>query len=286
MCFLWASNGSYWYPFRNRSTQTRAQAQQTSPRGSNISLFKTSLREEPWNTTHQQPRRVLQEALHVATSGKSWLGSREKIFYLEDSRGASAWNLSSILLRIGAHRVGRTVRKIFRFNSGAPRYRTVIRFAIPNAIIYLIQLFCPRKTRVKFVRVGINDGYIVICHVTVDEKHVALFTSGTRLVLQIKIQQLSEIIATFARMNLVFLDYRSDSLAKEFAGGHSKFSPGSGSPHESQFARAFSLRVPPRHFIYRADIRPAHAPSALLSARVRTWIRISWKTGVAAPDAS
>lgn len=90
MCFLRAPNGSYWYPFRNRSTQTRSQTQQTSPRGSNISLFKTSLREEPWNTTHQQPRRVLQEALHVAMSGKSWLGSREKIFYLEDPGGARA----------------------------------------------------------------------------------------------------------------------------------------------------------------------------------------------------
>jgi len=90
MCFLRASNGSYWYPFKNRSTQTRSQAQQTSPRGGNISLFKTSLREEPWNTTHQQPRRVLQEALHVAMSGKSWLGSREKIFYLEDPGGARA----------------------------------------------------------------------------------------------------------------------------------------------------------------------------------------------------
>jgi len=77
------------FSFRNRSTQTRTQAEQTSPRGSNISLFKTSHREELWNTTHRQPRRVLQEALHVATSGKSWLGSREKIFYLEHPRDAA-----------------------------------------------------------------------------------------------------------------------------------------------------------------------------------------------------
>lgn len=109
MCFLWASNGSYWYPFRNRSTQTSTRTQQTSPRGSNISLFKTSLREEPWNTTHQQPRRVLQEALHIATSGKSWLGSREKIFYLEDPREARAYCARGIYRSYyyaPAHRVG------------------------------------------------------------------------------------------------------------------------------------------------------------------------------------
>jgi len=121
MCFLWASNGSYRYPFRNRSAQTRAQTQQTSPRGSNISLFKTSLREEPWNTTHQQPRRVLQEALHVATSGKSWLGSREKIFYLEDPREVRA-RCAHGIYRSYYYASARVTtdtfpfRKIFRFN--------------------------------------------------------------------------------------------------------------------------------------------------------------------------
>lgn len=36
MCFLWASNGSYWYPFRNRSTQTRTQAPDKRPRAAVI----------------------------------------------------------------------------------------------------------------------------------------------------------------------------------------------------------------------------------------------------------
>jgi len=130
MCFLWVSNGPYGYLFRNRSTRTPTRTQETSPRGGNISLFKTSLREEPWNTTHQQPRRVLQEALHVATSGKSWLGSREKIFYLEEPRKARAYCTAGIYrpyYYASAHRVvhpktfhwilAGCVRKISRFEN-------------------------------------------------------------------------------------------------------------------------------------------------------------------------
>jgi len=121
MCFLCVERFLLVHPFRNRSTQTRTQAQQTFPRGSNISLFKTSLRKEPWNTTHQQPRRVLQEALHVATSGKSWLGSREKIFYLEHPRGAPRARCARGIYRpyyyASARRVGHFIRKIiFCFN--------------------------------------------------------------------------------------------------------------------------------------------------------------------------
>lgn len=115
MCFLCVERFLLVHPFRNRSTQTRTQAQQTFLRGSNISLFKTSLREEPWNTTHQQPRRVLQEALHVATSGKSWLGSREKIFYLEHPRGAARARCARGIYRsyyyASTRRVGHSIRK-------------------------------------------------------------------------------------------------------------------------------------------------------------------------------
>jgi len=89
MCFLWVSNDSYWYSLSEIDPHKHAHNPNKRPRGSNISLFKTSHREELWNTTHRQPRRVLQEALHVATSGKSWLGSREKIFYLEHPRDAA-----------------------------------------------------------------------------------------------------------------------------------------------------------------------------------------------------
>lgn len=184
MCFLWASNGSYWYPFRNRSTQTRAQTQQTSPRGSNISLFKTSLREEPWNTTHQQPRRVLQEALHVATSGKSWLGSREKIFYLEDPRGASAlraWNLSFILLRIGARHRHIPLRKIFCFN-----WKKLVRNTFTNTscvirilvTVCFIPLFClPSENLFRAVAAVELTTVIIIPHA---EKY-ALFTVGSHM---------------------------------------------------------------------------------------------------------
>lgn len=78
-----------------------------------------------------------------------------------------------------------------------------------------------------------------------------------RLVLQIKIKTaLPEIIATFAWMSLVFLDYRSDSLAKkEFADRLSKFSR-QATVHRNGSQFALSLKVPPSTFYIQDRYAP------------------------------
>lgn len=264
------------HPFRNRSTQTCTRTQQTSPRGSNISLFKTSLREEPWNTTHQQPRRVLQEALHVATSGKSWLGSREKIFYLEHPRGAARAGCARGIYRPYYYASARiasdilSARKILsRFNFETPhRIRAEI---IPSYCLFHF-FSCSRKIHTWII--ARLTWLSRIPRDTVDEKCVAHCLYSVHW-LDKQRKRLSEIIATLMGESRI-RDYRSDTLAKVFKYQRTLEILASGSPHGTQFARAFSLRVSSLDTLYTADtpLETSRFPSALLFARVRTWVRI------------